>query len=118
MIRAATAEDHDDVLRVLEGALLDVAPERVDASVARGETLVAERTAAVGALVRDGERVVAVAVTPSLRGRGVGRALVERAHADAGRLVATFDPRVRGFYEALGFAVEPTGEGRLRGVRA
>lgn len=126
-IRLATPDDAAAVLRVVEGALLDVDAARVRGRIETEEGLVAitgEGTV-VGALVRDGERVVAVAVARRRRRQGIGRALVERALADAGRLTATFDPRVRGFYEALGFEVErvPAGDGddagtdRLRGLR-
>lgn len=106
-VRRAAADDLAAVLRVVEGALLAVDADRVRERIAAGEVLVAATGAGtvVGALVRDGERVLAVAVARRRRGRGIGRALVARALGATGRLTAAFDPRVRGFYEALGFSV-------------
>lgn len=107
-VRRATADDHVPVLRVIEGALLDVDPDRIRDLIAAGEALVAVSGAGtvVGTLVRDGEHVVAVAVHRRRRRQGIGRALVEGALGTTGRLTATFDSRVRGFYEALGFEVD------------
>ncbi|MFB6301831.1 MAG: GNAT family N-acetyltransferase [Haloferacaceae archaeon] len=126
-LRRATPDDRVGVLRVIEGALLDVDADRVRERIAADEVLVAvtREGTVVGALVRDGEDVVAVAVRRRRRRQGIGRALVGRALRAAGRLTATFDPRVRGFYEALGFEVErvpggdatDSGPDRLRGVR-
>ncbi|MFB6281674.1 MAG: GNAT family N-acetyltransferase [Haloferacaceae archaeon] len=106
-IRRATPDDLAAVLRAIEGALLAVDADRVRRRIAAGEALVAVGAGGtvVGALVRDGERVLAVAVVRRRRRQGIGRALVERALGRAGRLTATFDPRVRGFYEALGFSI-------------
>lgn len=120
-VRRATPDDAVPLLRVLEGALLDVDPTDVRERVAAGEALVAVpdgdgRSHVVGALVRDGVHVDAVAVDPSWRRRGVGRTLVERASAATGRLTADFDPDVRGFYAALGFEIAER-DGRLWGVR-
>jgi GNAT superfamily N-acetyltransferase len=62
--------------------------------------------------------VTAVAVRPNRRGQGIGSALVAEALRREGRLVAEFDRRVRPFWEALDFEIEPiTGSDRLRGVR-
>lgn len=122
-VRRATPDDHVAVLRVIEGALLEVDAGRVRERIDAGEVLVAVAgdgvagDRVVGALVRDGAHVVAVAVRRRRRRQGIGRALVERALAATGRLTATFDPRVRGFYEALGFEVSAADGGRLRGVR-
>jgi len=63
-------------------------------------------------------RITAIAVRRRRRDRGIGRQLVDAA-ADrvAPRpLAATFDERVRPFYRACGFEIEPH-EGRLRGCR-
>jgi ribosomal protein S18 acetylase RimI-like enzyme len=62
--------------------------------------------------------IVAIAVRPQRRDRGIGRALVERA-ADrvAPRpLSAAFEASVRPFYHACGFDIEPR-DGRLWGIR-
>jgi sulfur carrier protein ThiS/GNAT superfamily N-acetyltransferase len=116
-VRAADADDHLDVMRILDGAMLDVDAAAVRARIDAGAVLVATVDGVVGALVRDGDRVSAVAIRRRWRDRGIGTALVEAAAADRSRLVAEFDPRVRPFYESVGFAVEAV-EGttdRLRG---
>ncbi len=62
--------------------------------------------------------IVALAVRPARRGRGIGHTLVS-AGADrvAPRpLSAAFDERVRPFYSACGFDIEPR-DGRLWGIR-
>lgn len=124
-IRAADPDDYRAVMRVVEGALLDVDPGTVRSALRTdGRAFVAvDDERVVGALVLedarvgDGGHVVAVAVVPGRRGEGVGRELIARADAEtAGALTATFDARVGGFYEALGFEIE-TDDGRLRGVR-
>ncbi|SEA19195.1 Sulfur carrier protein ThiS (thiamine biosynthesis) [Haloplanus vescus] len=116
-VRAATPEDHLDVMRILDGAMLDVDAATVRDRIGTGEVSVAildDRV--VGALVRDGDRVAAVATRKRRRGQGVGTALVSAAAADRDRLVAEFDPRVRPFYESLGFDIEPiAGSDRLSG---
>ena len=99
--------------------ILDAAMLRVeDAALEEGTTLVAAvEGRLLGALVLDGEEIVAVAVRPGRRGQGVGTALVEAAAADRReRLTAGFDPGVRPFYESLGFEIE-CDDGRCRGVR-
>jgi GNAT superfamily N-acetyltransferase len=117
-VRPAAPDETPALARVLEGALLDVDAGRVRASAAAGEALRAGADGtAVGALVREGSYLVAVAVAASWRGRGVGRRLVDRAHDDAGRLVADCRPTVAGFYEACGFRVHRRGE-RAYALRA
>jgi sulfur carrier protein ThiS len=114
----AAPDDHLDVMRVLDGAMLAVGAETVRERIASGAVLVATidgRT--VGALVRDGDRVTAVATRRRWRDRGVGTALVSAAADRRERLVAEFDPDVRPFYESLGFEVVETegADDRLRG---
>jgi sulfur carrier protein ThiS len=120
VVRRARRDDHLAVVRLLDGAMLDVdagrVRDRIEAET--GAVLVATRgdvDRPVGALVRDGDRVTAVVTRRRHRGRGVGSALVRVALGDRGRLVAEFDPGVRPFYESLGFTIEPVGDGRLRG---
>lgn len=66
----------------------------------------------------DAMRVDAVAVRRARRGRGIGSALVREAAERHHRLTAAFDPKVRPFYEALGFEIAPVAgeDDRLRGV--
>lgn len=113
-VREAREADLPVLLNVLDAGLLQVTPEQVR----QGTALVAvEEGRVLGALVLDGEEVVAVAVRPSRRGQGIGRGLVAAAAERRPRLVAEFDPRVRPFYESLGFAIQNAGEeDRLLGV--
>ncbi|WP_331280771.1 GNAT family N-acetyltransferase [Halobellus rufus] len=129
-IRESTPDDADDVVNLLDAAMLEFDRQRVRRLVADGEALVAvdEEGAVVGACVLgvvDGDSVVAVvdseadadadsdpseiesiAVRRSRRGRGIGRALVDAAATRAaGPLVARFREQVRPFYAALGFEI-------------
>ncbi|WP_101295257.1 GNAT family N-acetyltransferase [Halegenticoccus soli] len=114
-VREADPDDLLDVMRVLDAAMLEADADAVRERIAAGEALVAEADGAVvGALALDGSRVEAVAVRRTRRGRGIGSALVEAAAVRTGDLTAEFDPRVRPFYESLGFDVEPRSR-RLRG---
>lgn len=128
-IRRATAADRAAVANVLDGAALETDPSLLVASIECGETLVAvagEGAAAtpdderiLGALVREGDRVVSVAVRRRRRSQGIGTALVERALQERDHLVAEFDDGVRPFYESLGFEIEglEDEQGRCRGHR-
>jgi GNAT superfamily N-acetyltransferase len=113
------------VRRILDAAMLE--PGDVEARVGDGDVGVAgDRRGAdgserlLGAVVLeplgDGARVGAIGVRRRHRGRGIGRALLERALEREGRLTARFDADVRPFYEVLGFAIEPDDGDRYRGV--
>lgn len=119
-VREARSEEFLAVVRLLEGALLEIDPEDVRGAVEAGDVLVCVEDGAVrGALVLDGGRIESVAVRRIHRGRGLGSALVWAAADREGELTAEFDPRVREFYEALGFEIR-CGErcrGRLSGPR-
>lgn len=122
-IRRADFDDHVAVVRLLEGALLDVSSSGIRSGIDDGRVLVAisedidAGEHVLGALVLDGTHVEAIAVRPSRRRQGVGTALIEAARAETDEpLTARFDPDVRGFYEALGFDIERCKtEDRLRG---
>jgi GNAT superfamily N-acetyltransferase len=117
-VREGRSDEHVAVMRLFEGALLDVDAETVAAGLAADGLLVAEpadRERIVGAMLVDGGHVRAVAVHPNWRRRGVGTALVATAAERFGRLTADFDPRIRGFYESLGFEVSRCDD-RLWGV--
>jgi GNAT superfamily N-acetyltransferase len=126
-VRTALPDDALDVRRVLDGAMLE--PGDVEAKIGDGDVLVAgdrlggaggteERL--LGALVceprRRGAHVSAVAVRRRHRGRGIGRALIERALDRERRLTARFAADVLPFYERLGFDVERIAERRYRGI--
>lgn len=113
MIREAREEEYEGVMRVLEGALLEVDPDEMHEAIRRGDVLVATHDDHVrGALVLDGARIEAIAVSRTHRANGIGSALVERA-AERGPLSAEFRPELRPFYESLGFEIEC--EKRCRG---
>jgi sulfur carrier protein ThiS len=116
-VRPARPDDHLDVMRIVDGAMLSADAATIRDRIDDGAVLVAtvDSGSPVGALVHDGDRVTAVATRRRYRDRGVGTALVTAALERRGRLVAEFDPDVRPFYESLGFDVEAVEDGRLRG---
>jgi len=123
-VRTATPADREAVLNVLDGAALRTDLATVEASIDRGETLVAVSDsieaatgdAVVGALVLDGDEIFAVAVRRRRRGQGIGTALVEAAMERRDRLTAAFDADVCPFYGSLEFEIEPATEhDRFRG---
>ncbi len=136
-VRTATPEDTLEVRRILDAALLE--PGDVEGRIAAGHVLVAgDRRGGTGSDDGSGdddtnERILGTAVLEPIesgsgahvgaigvrrrhRGRGIGRALIERALEREGRLTARFDDGVRPFYERLGFSIEPIDEQRNRGV--
>ena len=116
-IRTADVSDLPDVLNVINSAALRVDVERLRERVADNDVLVAEAEGRVlGTLVLSGERIPVVAVRRRRRDQGIGTALVRAAAQRRDRLVAEFDAGVGPFWESLGFAVEPIGGDRYRGV--
>ncbi|WP_408960025.1 GNAT family N-acetyltransferase [Natrinema sp. 74] len=135
-VRTATPDDTLEVRRILDAALLE--PGDVEGRIADGDVLVAgdrrggvsrddgsgddgsERILGTAVLepiaTGSGAHVGAIGVRRRHRGRGIGRALIERALEREGRLTARFDDGVRPFYERLGFSIEPIDERRNRGV--
>ena len=120
-VRRAGPRDHLGVMRVLDGANLEVDASVVEDRIDAGTVLVADdANRIVGALVgvpRDstGMHVEAVAVRQRRRAQGIGSRLVGAALARWRPLTADFDPGVKPFYDALGFECEQRGE-RYRGV--
>ena len=134
-IRRGTPDDRLAVVRLFDAGLLETDPDRLrrQLDATAGFVLLGtidERP--VGAIAVDlapadnsegGDNpepalITAIAVRRRRRDRGIGQRLVDAA-ADrvAPRpLTAVFDERVRPFYRACGFEVEPH-EGRLRGYR-
>ena len=116
-IRTGREGDLLAVLRILEGAMLEVGATQIRARTESDEVLVAEIDGrVVGALVRDGDHVEAIAVTPDRRGAGVGRALIEAVLDRTGHVTAGFRAEVRPFYESLDFDIEARDD-RLWGER-
>lgn len=117
--RAATPEDASALARILgdwvrETGWMPVLHTREEDEgflsrlIAGTEVTVAEDGATLGFLARDGEEVRALYLAPEARGRGVGRALLDRAKAGRGRLwLWAFEANVRAvaFYLREGFRV-------------
>jgi len=117
-VTPASIEDLPAVLTVFDAALLETDVDVVRDAIDRGDVLVAQEDDRVlGALLLVDDRIDAIAVHRERRDRGVGTALVETACDRRDRVVAEFDPRVRPFWEALDFAIEPVDDTeRYRGV--
>jgi len=121
-IRTAIPDDLDAILQILDAAALETDRKLTRESVAAGRTVVAvEEGRLLGAAVcspaESGVQIDAIAVRKRRQAQGVGTALVEVIVEDHKCVIAEFDERVRPFYESLGFEIEPTSDGRLRGSR-
>ena len=122
-VRAADPSERAAVANVLDGAALAIDDAVLEAALGSERVLVAlsggdpGSKTVLGALVLDGQEIVAVAVRPGRRDQGIGRALVEAAADRRDRLIVECDADVRPFWSSLGFAMEPTAAGRYRGVR-
>lgn len=118
-VRPAAPDDLVSVMRLLDGAVLDVDVDEVRGRITDEEVLVSPDEGSVsGAIVLDGGHISAIAVRRERQDRGIGRQLVEAARTRSARLTAEFDADVRAFYESLGFEIQPI-EGepdRYRGV--
>lgn len=120
VVRRASPRDHLGVLRVVDGANLELSAETTERRIDAGTVLVADHdNRIVGALVAvcrdEGAHVEAVAVRRRRRDQGIGAALVALAADEWTPLTAEFDPSVTPFYESLGFDCQKQG-GRYRGV--
>lgn len=113
-VREARRDELAAAMSILDAAMLETGDVRE--RIPGGVLVAVEAGRVLGALVLAGEEIEAVAVRPGRRGQGVGTALVRAAAARRDRLVAAFDADLRPFYEGLGFEVEPTVDGRCRGV--
>ena len=118
-VRPAAPDDLVSVMRLLDGAVLDVDVDEVRGRIDDEAVLVVTDERSVsGAIVLDGGHISAIAVRRERQDRGIGRQLVEAARTRSARLTAEFDADVRAFYESLGFEIQPI-EGepdRYRGV--
>lgn len=121
--RAATQEDVVAVLRLIEGALLEITPKAVREAIESETDVVCvalRNDRIIGtAVFRDtpaGGHVVAIAVHPQRRGNGVGRSLIGYGADRFETLSAEFAEKVTPFYERLGFTIEPIeGSDRYQG---
>ncbi|WP_342765875.1 GNAT family N-acetyltransferase [Haladaptatus sp. DYF46] len=114
-VRPAIPADRLTVLRIVNGAMLEIDADEVEDRIETGDVLVAEEDGRLlGAAVLDGEdrptHIDAIAVLRARRGQGIGSELVAAAAEREGVLTADFAPRVRPFYESLGFDIEEMGE--------
>lgn len=134
VVGTATLDQYAEVLSILDAAQLQTDSD-IERAVDADDVLVAlpdtnpesrettpETTAdetegpILGVLALDREKITAIAVRPGRRGQGIGSALVRTALASRGTLIAEFDPRVRPFWETLGFEItQQKGTERLRG---
>ena len=141
-IRRADPDDRLAVARLFDGAMLETDDERLSrqlaaiegfvlvASVAGVDSVDSQPVGAIAvdaALATDSEhvagdadpvRITAIAVRRRRRDRGIGRQLLTAAAQQVAPrpLTAVFDERVRPFYRACGFTIEPR-DGRLWGIR-
>ncbi|WP_049969350.1 GNAT family N-acetyltransferase [Haladaptatus cibarius] len=123
-VRPATPDEHLSVMRIVDAAMLETDASDVKERIEKGTVLVAEEESRIlGTVVLEsrnrGAHIDAIAVLRARRGQGIGRELVEAAREQYGRLTAEFDPKIRPFYESLGFEIESVENGtneRFRGT--
>jgi len=134
-IRRADPDDHLTIVRLFDAAMLETDADRLRRQLEATDGFVLLATfdeQPVGAIAVDSApadpastnvgsepaRITAIAVRRRRRDRGIGRQLVDAAATRIAPrpLTAVFDERVRPFYRACGFEIEPH-EGRLRGCR-
>lgn len=135
-IQHGTPTDRLAVVRLLDAAMLETDADRVRRQLRQQEGVILIATiaeTAVGAIALDAAvaadsqhfdgdadpvRITAIAVRRRRRDRGIGRQLVAAAAEEVAPrpLTAVFDGRVRPFYSACGFEIEPAGR-RHWGVR-
>lgn len=115
-VRPAHEHEIEEVITLLDAALLEVDRESIRRRAGSPSILVAVgRGSPSGAIVLEGAHVEAIAVRRRERRRGIGTALIDAAAADRGRLTATCDERLRPFYASLGFTFSSQPGGRLFG---
>ncbi len=106
-IRSARDDEAEDVIAILDGAMLAIDRRDIRRRTGSHDVLVAVEDGEIkGALVLDDEEINAIAVLRAVRDGGIGRSLVREATARRGDLSARFDERVRPFWEAVGFDVQ------------
>lgn len=116
-IRGAASDELQTVRSIFDVAMLRVPDLPTMQLLVAAES---DRILGGAAVDLDGDRgqIRAIAVRPRRRGQGIGTAIVEEAIERWDPVVATFDERVSPFYETLDFEIEPTGDGRRRGVHS
>ncbi|WP_338726727.1 GNAT family N-acetyltransferase [Haladaptatus sp. DJG-WS-42] len=117
-VRPATVDELPTVMTILDGAMLEADATTVREKCDTREALVAVDDGRIlGALIRSGQKIDAVAVRRARRGQGIGRSLVDAVGEDVDHIEAAFDEKNRPFYAKLGFEIEELGGGRFRGVK-
>lgn len=123
-IRPAAATELLPVMRLLDGAMLDIERATVQTRIDTEDVYVAVRSSTdrvLGVIVVDTthdarSRIEAIAVRSTVRDRDIGTALIERIDDGSTPIVAEFDASARPFYRSLGFAITSIDDGdRFRG---
>jgi GNAT superfamily N-acetyltransferase len=108
-VRPAKKDEKPAVWNVLDGGLLELEAQTLDAALDDDRVLVAvgsSREVILGALVVVESEILAVAVRKRRQGQGIGTGLVEAALDRYGPLNAAFDERVRHFWETFDCRIE------------
>lgn len=118
-IREGRRSEVGDVVALLDRAMLAFDRDAISDRIDRGAVLVAvEGNAIRGAAVLAGSHIEAIAVDRTLRGRGIGRQLVESAAERCDRVTAACHPQAAGFYRSLDFRLYSLPSERMFGYRS
>ncbi len=113
-IRPARTAEADAVIALLDQAMLSFDRRSIRDRIHRESVLLAtHREDLSGVVVLAGGHIEAIAVKPSRRDEGIGRALIEAVFDRSDRVTAGCHPQARAFYRALDFSLYTLPSGRV-----
>lgn len=116
-IRRATISDAIQISDLFDRTLVSHDRDAIRRQIRAGAVFTAvSDDRLLGAVIISRNHLSAIAVIPSHRNGGIGRALVRRVQDQFPRVTAACHPQVAGFYEALGFSLYTLPNGRIFAV--
>ncbi len=115
-IRPATTEEAEDAIAILDGAILSFDRDAIRDPSPETTVLLAITDRPVGAALVVETELVAVAVRPRHRRRGIGTALVRGCQDRRHALELSADAALAPFYVECGFELVDRADGRITGI--